>query len=136
MESKKVEFFNTTVEGDAGEANKLLNAFAKAGVNLLAFKAVPVSPGRTRFSLFPDKPEKMIEGAKKAGLKLEGPHTAVLVKSISDEPGECAGIFGKLSRAGIHVYEAAGIADIKEGYGVVLYLKPEDCEKAAVALRS
>jgi hypothetical protein len=37
---KRVEYYNTTVEGHAGEASKLLSLFADVGVNLLAFKAV------------------------------------------------------------------------------------------------
>ena len=51
---KKVEYFNITVDGYAGEGSKLLFVFAGEGVNLLAFKAVPMEPTRTRFSLIPD----------------------------------------------------------------------------------
>ena len=39
---KRVEYYNTTVEGQAGEASKLLSLFADVGVSLLAFKAVPL----------------------------------------------------------------------------------------------
>jgi hypothetical protein len=76
----------------------------------------------------------MKDGAKKAGLNLDGPHAALIIKGYNDEPGECAGIFKKLSQADINIYESSGIADIKESYGVVLYLKQEDCEKAMTAL--
>ncbi|MGE5838663.1 MAG: hypothetical protein ACM34H_01930 [Deltaproteobacteria bacterium] len=130
---KRVEYYNTTVEGQAGEASKLLSLFAGAGVSLLAFKAVLLEPGRTRFTLFPNDGVKMTEGAKKAGLKLDGPYSALLIEG-DDESGALADIYEKLSQADIHVRESSGIADIKGGYGVVLYLKPEDCEKAAAAL--
>ena len=76
----------------------------------------------------------MINGAKKAGLILDGPHSAILIKSNSDEPGECANIFKKLSQADIKVGESSGIADIKDSYGDILYLKSEDCERAISAL--
>ncbi|MBN2215275.1 MAG: hypothetical protein JW723_13640 [Bacteroidales bacterium] len=135
LEIKKVEYYNITIAGNAGEAYKLLSGFADAGVSLLAFKAIPAEDKRTQFSLFPDDGSKMKDGAKRAGLDLDGPYTALIVKSNSDEPGECADIFRKLSQAGIYVYESSGIADIKDSYGVVLYLKKEDCEKALEALK-
>jgi len=134
LDIKKVEYFNVIVESNAGEAYKLLSAFANVGVGLFAFKAIQVENKRTQFTLFPNDSSKMIIGAKNAGLKLDGPYSALIIKSYSDEPGECADIFKKLSIAGINVDEASGIADIKDSYGVVLYLKQEDCEKAIAAL--
>jgi hypothetical protein len=130
---KRVEYYNTTVEDHAGAGSKLLTLFAGVGVNLLAFKAVPLEPRRTQFTLFPDDSLKMAAGAKKAGLELDGPHSALLIQG-DDESGALADIYEKLSQADIHVHESSGIADIKGGYGVILYLKQEDCEKAVAAL--
>ncbi|MBN1937726.1 MAG: hypothetical protein JW934_23915 [Anaerolineae bacterium] len=130
---KKVTYYDVTVEDHAGEGYKLLALFAGVGVNLLAFKAVPLGTMRTRFTLFPNDGSKMIDGAKKAGLKLDGPHSALLVQG-DDESGALADIYEKLAQAGIRVNESSGIADIKGGYGVVLYPAPEDCDKAAAAL--
>jgi hypothetical protein len=134
LKIKKVDYFNITVDGNAGEGFKLLSVFAGAGVNLLAFRAVPVEPKRTRFSLFPDDSLKLREGAKKAGLTLDGPHAALIIQGDEDESGACANIHEKLSQAGIVFFESAGIANIKGNYGVVIYLKQEDCEKAIAAL--
>lgn len=135
IEIKKVEYFNITIDSNAGEAYKLLSTFADFGISLLAFKAIPVEIKRTQFSLFPNNSSKMKDGAKKAGINLDGPNAALIIKSNSDEPGECAGIFEKLSQADINVYESSGIADIKDSYGVILYLKQEDCEKALATLK-
>ncbi|MBN1414079.1 MAG: hypothetical protein JW973_03170 [Bacteroidales bacterium] len=135
LDIKKVEYYNITVDGNAMEGFKLLSVFADAGVNLLAFKAVPVEPERTRFSIFPDDISKMNKGANKAGLKLDGPHAALIVKGYDDESGECANIHEKLFQAGIDIYESSGIANIKGSYGIILYLKQEDCEKAVTALK-
>jgi len=131
---KRAEYYNLTVEGHAGEGAKLLSVFAGAGVNLLAFKAVPLDPGRTRFSLFPDDGSKMIAGAKTAGLELDGPHSALLIQGDNDDSGALAGLYAKLAQAGIQVRESSGIADIKGSYGVVLYLGQADCAKALAAL--
>ena len=76
---------------------------------------------------------QMTAGAIKAGLKLDGPYPAVIVTG-DEKPGALAEIYRKLSQAGIQVEESSGIAHINEGYGVVLYLKQEDCDKAVAAL--
>ena len=131
---KRVEYYNIIVEDHAGGGSKLLSLFAGVGVNLLAFKAVPLEPMRTQFTLFPDDGLRMTDGAKKAGLNLDGPHSALLIKGDNDKSGELAGIYEKLSQAVINVSESSGIADIKGSYGVILYLKQEDCEKAVAAL--
>jgi hypothetical protein len=134
LDIKIIEYYNMTVEGHVGEGSKLLSLFADAGVNLLAFKAVALEPMRTQFTLFPDDGSKMNAGAEKAGLNLDGPHSALLIKGDNDESGELADIYEKLSQADINIYESSGIADIKGSYGVILYLKQEDCEKAVAAL--
>jgi hypothetical protein len=133
LDIQKVEYYNVTVDKHAGAAAKLLSQFADVGVSLLAFKAVPLESGHTRFTLFPNDGSKMVAGAKKAGLELDGPHPAVFIRG-DDESGALGDIYEKLSRAEIDVGESNGIADINEGYGVVLYLREEDCEKALLAL--
>jgi hypothetical protein len=130
---ERVEYYNTTVENHAGEGSRLLSVFAGVGVSLLAFKAVRLQSMRTQFTLFPNDGPKMTDGAKRAGLKLDGPHSALLIQG-DDESGALADIYGKLSQAGIDVNESSGIADIKGSYGVVLYLKQGDCDKAVAAL--
>jgi hypothetical protein len=135
LEIRKVEYFNIRVDNNAGEAYKLLSKFANVGISLLAFKAIPVEHKQTQFSIFPNDSSKMKDGAKKAGINLDGPFAALIIKSNSDEPGECAGIFKKLSQVDINVSESSGIADIYDSYGVILYLQQGDCEKAIAALK-
>jgi hypothetical protein len=130
---KKVESYDTTIEGRAREASKQLFLLAGLGVNLLAYKAVPLEPMRTRFTLVANDGSRMTDRAKTAGLKLDGPHYGLLIQG-DDESGALADIYEKLSRAGIDVNEASGIANIKGSYGVVFYLKQEDCDKAIAAL--
>jgi len=131
---KRVEYYYITFEDKVGEGFKLLSVFADVGVNLLAFEAVPLGPMRTQFTLFPDDGSKMTKGAKKAGLTLDGPHSALLIRGDNDEPGALAGIYEKLSQADIHVYASNGIAAIKGGYGVILYFRRKDYEKAVAVL--
>ena len=76
----------------------------------------------------------LTDGAKKAGLELDGPYSAILIKG-EEAAGALAEIYQKLSQAGIQVEEACGIADIHAGYGVILYLKQDDCAKAMRVLK-
>lgn len=135
FEIKQVEYYNITVEGHIGEGSQLLSEFASAGVNLLAFKAVPLELTRTRFTLFPDDSSKIQAGANKAGLTLDGPHAALFIQGDNDESGALADIYEKLSQADIPVTESGGIANIKESYGVILYIRQEDSERAVAALK-
>ena len=130
----QVEYYNITVEGQITNASKLLSAIAGAGVDFHAFKAIPVQPNRTQFTLFAKDSSKMTEGAKQSGLALEGPYSAVLIKD-DEKAGALAAMYEKLSQAGIQVDEACGIADINAGYGVLLYLQQEDCAKAISVLK-
>jgi hypothetical protein len=63
-----------------GEAYQLLSELAEAGVNLLAFSAIPIGPGHTRLVLFPNKMERLVQVAEQLGLVLTGPQRAFLVQ--------------------------------------------------------
>jgi hypothetical protein len=130
----QVEYYNITVEAQITHASKLLSTIAGAGVDFHAFKAIPVSPNRTQFTFFAKDSSKMTAGANKSGLELDGPYFALLIKG-DEKAGALADIYKKLSQAGIQVDEACGIADINAGYGVILYLKQEDCDKAMTVLK-
>ena len=134
LDIKKAEYYNITVDGQLAEGSKMLSVFADAGVNLLAFKAVALEPSCTRFTLFPNDSSKMKDGARKAGIKLDGPYPSIIIKGDTDNSGDLAGIYNKLSQANINVKESSGIADMNGCYGVVLYLESEDCEKALAIL--
>jgi len=130
----QVEYYNITVEDQITNAAKLLSTIAAAGVDFHAFKAIPVKPNRTQFTLFAKDSSKMTAGAKKSGLELDGPYSALFIKG-DEQAGALADIYQKLSQAGIQVGEACGIAAINAGYGVILYLNQEDCDKALTVLK-
>jgi hypothetical protein len=130
---QRVDYYNLEVDEHVAQGAAMLGTIVGAGADFLAYKAVSVRPGRTRFALFPIDGSKLLEGAIKTGLAVDGPHPAVLV--VGDErPGALADIYGRLAQAGIAVEESAGIAHVNDGYGVVLYLRPADCDRAIRAL--
>ena len=53
FEVKQVQYFYASLHDEPGAAYGLLADIAGLGMNLLAFTAVPVGPGRTQLTLFP-----------------------------------------------------------------------------------
>ena len=129
----RVDYFYTTVQDQPGEAYKLLSQLAEFGINLLAFTAVPVGPMRSQFTLFPEETGRLRDAAKKANLVLDGPHPALLVQG-GESLSELAEVHQKLYQAGVNVYASSGVTDGRGTYGYVVYVRPEQYERAASAL--
>ena len=130
---RRVDYFYATVNDPPAEADKLLTLLAELGVSLLAFTALPVGPMRTQFTIFPEDDAKLISAAREAGLDLDGPHPALLVQG-DDELGALASVHSQLQEASVDVYASSGIADGRGAYGYIVYVRPEDFERAADAL--
>ena len=133
FEIRRAQYFHTTVTDQPGEGYKLLSQLADLGLNLLAFTAVPVGPMRTQLTLFPEYPAKMADVAKKAGLALDGPHPALLVQG-DDELGALADIHERLYEANVNVSASSGVTDGRGSFGYVVYLRPDEYERAVAAL--
>ncbi|MDZ7291192.1 MAG: hypothetical protein ONB44_13305 [candidate division KSB1 bacterium] len=130
---RKADYFYTIVKDQPGEAYRLLSQLASLGINLLAFAGMPMGPIRTQLTLFPEDTLKMQDAAKKAGLTLDGPYHALLVQG-DDELGALAKIHMKLYEANVNVYASSGVADGQGSYGYILYVRPDEYERAVEAL--
>jgi hypothetical protein len=132
-EISRVGYYYTTVPDRPGEAYELLSVLSEQGINLLAFAAVPFGPTRTQLTLFPDDSLGMEAEARKAGLALDGPHPALLVRG-DDELGALARIHEKLKSAGVNVFASSGIADGGGSFGYLLYVRPDEFDRAVSCL--
>jgi hypothetical protein len=130
---RRVEYFYTSVRDQPGEAYKLLHLLTELGINQLAFAAVPTGPLHTQLTIFPAQSAKLISEARRAKLDLDGPYPALLVQG-DDELGALADIHRRLYEAGVNVYASSGVADGRGSYGYVIYVRPEDFERAAQSL--
>jgi hypothetical protein len=130
---RRVDYFYATLTDSPGEAYVLLTALAGQGVNLLALTGMPLGPDRTQLTLVPEDRGKLVEASRKAGLALDGPHRALLVQG-DDELGALARVHARLSDARVNVYASLGVTDGKGAYGYVLYIRPEEYERAVKAL--
>lgn len=130
---KRIDYFYCTVEDKHGKGYWLLEHLRQKSVNLVAFTAFPVGSGRSQFDFIPDDAEKLKAATTEAGVALVGPKQAFIVQG-EDDVGAIVDLHRKLSSAGISVYAANGVSSGSSQFGYVLWVKPEDFEKAAQAL--
>jgi hypothetical protein len=130
-----VDYFYVTVQDKPGQAYKLLAELASADVNLLAFGVVPMGTLETQLTLFPEHTGYLANAVDKLGLTLQGPRSALLVQG-DDKLGALTDIHRTLSDAHINIYASNGVTDGKGGYGYIIYVRPEDLEKAAELLNA
>jgi hypothetical protein len=130
---RRVDYFYVAVKDEPGAAYQLLQQMAGLGVNLLAFAAVPTGPHTTQLTLFPEDSHSLQSVAKKSGMTLIGPHGAFLVQG-SDELGALVEVHKKLYDADVNIFSSYGVTDGKCCYGYVIYVRPEEYQKATEAL--
>ena len=130
---RRVDYFYTTLKDEPGEGYRLLSLLAKLDINLLAFTAVPFGPMNTQLTIFPEDTAKLVNEARKAGLKLDGPQAALLVQG-DDKLGALAEVHMKLYEANVNVFASSGVADGKGSYGYVIYVRPDEYNRAVSAL--
>ena len=130
---RRIDYFYTQVRDVPGAAYELLAQLAQLGINLLAFTAIPIGEQSAQLTLFPDDYRHLAAKAAEAGLHLDGPHPAILVRG-DDELGALTRIHEKLYRAGINIYASNGITDGSGSFSYLIYIRPEMYPKAAEVL--
>jgi hypothetical protein len=129
---RRVPYFYVMAPDKAGEGARALRALRDAGVNLLAFSGFPEGR-RSQLDFVPEDPAAFRAAAKKAGWKVTGPKTAFLVEG-EDRPGVAAEILGKLADAKVNVTATDAVCAGGGRFGVLLWVKPGDVNRAAKAL--
>jgi hypothetical protein len=129
---RRVDYFYVEVPDQPGEGVRVLVALKEAGVNLLSFTAFPTGSGKTQLDLVPQDAEALQKAAKNAGLQLSARKQAFFLQG-QDRAGAAGDVLRKLSSAGVNVRAANGAA-APGGFGLILWVAPNDYEKAAKAL--
>lgn len=130
---RRVEYQYVVVPDRPGEGLRVLAALQRAGVNLLAYLGFPVEAGRAQLDLVAENPDALRRVAAQEGWQLSAPKQAFLVQG-DDRVGAAAEHIRKLSEAGINITAAAATAAGAGRYGMVLWVKAEDYERAAQIL--
>jgi hypothetical protein len=131
-EIRQVDYFDVSVPDKPGEAFRLLSEIRKAGVNLLAFCAFPTTSGTAQMDFVPENPDTFREASSKLGWKIGERKRALLVRG-EDRVGAVADIHEKLAREKINITAVQAVSGGNR-YGLILWVKPADQDRARKAL--
>ena len=129
---RKAQYFYITAPDKPGEGARALRTLAEAGVNLVAFSGFPAGR-RSQLDFVPEDPAAFRAAAKKAKWKVTGPKAAFVVEG-EDRPGAVAEILGRLADAEVNVTATDAVCSGAGRFGVLLWVKPRDVNRAAKAL--
>ena len=130
---QKVDYFKVMIPNKKGEAARVLNAFQKEGVDLLAFSGFPRGK-KAQLDFVPKDSQQFVQAAKKSGVKV-GRKKACFVFQGADRTGAIAEILSRLAEAKVNVTALDGVAAGEGRYGAILWVKPADVGKTAKALQ-
>lgn len=130
--ARRVDYYYVTVPDRPGEGKKVLSALKESKVNLLAYLGFPSGNGKAQLDLVPENGGALKKAAEKAGIKLSDVKKAFLIQG-DDRPGAVADSIAKLADANVNVTSAAATC-AAEKYGLVIWVRPADYERAARAL--
>ena len=130
-----MEYYYANVRDELGAAYRFLSQLAELGVDLLAFTAVPSGPALAQFTLVPTDARKLTAQATVASLPLDGPYHAFLVQG-DDELGALADVHDQLVSAGIDIFASSGVSDGRGAFGYLVYVREDQFEQAAAALKT
>lgn len=129
----RVRYYYATVEEIPGQTYAILSQLAACGIDLLAFTAAPVGPKHVQWSLFPSNIKEFEDVAHDIGLPVSVVQDALLVQG-DDRLGALADLHERLSRANVEVYATSGVTTGNERFGYVIYVKPDEIDRAAEAI--
>jgi hypothetical protein len=128
-----VDYFYVTVPDTPGEGQRILSALKGSGVNLLAFLGFPVGGGQSQLDLVPEDADALRAAAEQAGVTLSEAKRAFLIQG-DDRVGAVADAMDKLAGANVNVTAAAATGAGSGRYGMIIWVAPQDYERAAGAL--
>ena len=128
-----VEYYTATVHDRPGEGYWVYSRIQEAGVTLLGASGFPVGTGKAQLSLIPEDPAALVAAAEACECELSPPKRAFLVQGEA-RVGAMADIYRVLEQEGINIVAAQAVAAGSGRWGMMLWVKPADVERAAKAL--
>ncbi len=132
---RKVNYCKLMVSSRAGQGEKVLGAIREAGINMQAFSGFPVGGGKAQVDLVSDDIASIRRLAKKEGWRLSDTRKAFLVQG-SNEVGAIHKVIKKLADAKINVIAADAVAADASRYGMIMWVKPKDYQRATRVLKA
>ncbi len=132
---KKVRYCYVTVPNRSGRGAEVLATLKDAGVNLQAFSGFPVKGGKSQLDLIVDRTGPVSRLARRHGWKLSKVKRGFLIQG-KDQVGAGHRHIARLADHKINVIAADAVAAGQGRFGMILWVKPGDYNRAAKALRA
>ena len=130
---RAVDYFHVMVHDRPGEGYWIHSRLKQSGIRLLACCGFPTGGGRAQLDLVPENPNALLDWARQFEVTLSPRKWAFLIQG-SDRPGVAADIYEKLEHLGINVVATQAVCAGTGGWGMILWVKPGDFERASKAL--
>lgn len=130
---RQVEYYYVEVPDKPGEGARILSGLKEAGVNLLATCGFPTAGGKAQIDLVPENADALRAAAGKLNLRLSENKRAFVIEG-QDRVGAVAEIYERLAKDGVSIHAAQAVTAGSGRYGMILWVKPADHEKARKSL--
>jgi len=130
---RRVDYYYVTVPNTPGEGERILSALKESEINLLAYLGFPSGGGQSQVDLVPEDPASFRQAAERAGLTLSDAKRAFLIQG-DDRVGAVTNTAAKLAEANINITAAAATSAGSGRYGMILWVAPDEYERAAEVL--
>lgn len=132
---RKVNYCYAKVSSRAGQGAKMLAELKKDDLSLLAFSGFPAGGGKAQLDFVTDDLPALRRVAKKHGWRLSKPKKGFLVQG-NDAAGVVHRHVSKLADRRINITAADAVCAGKGRYGMILWVKPKDYNRAARTLKA
>jgi hypothetical protein len=126
---RKVDYYVLHTNDQPGEGAHLLKTLKKHKINLLALTAYPTGGG-SQVELIPERPQQLIDLARRYGWKLSSKKTGFLANG-KDRAGALVKLAETLGKAGINITAVDAISAGSDRYGAIFWVRPKDVARAA-----
>ncbi len=132
---RKVNYCYVRVASRAGQGASVLSTLRAEGVNLLAFSGFPAKGGRSQLDLIPEDMTALRRVARENGWRLSKVKKGFLITG-SDALGAVHRHLDRLAGSRINITAADAVMAGKGRYGMILWVKPKDYNRAARVLKA
>ncbi len=132
---RKVSYCYVTIPSRAGQGASVMGALREEGVNLLGFTGFPVRGRKAQLDLVAEEMTPIRRLARKNGWRLSKVKKGFLMQG-KDDLGAVHRHLRKLADKKISVTGADAVAAGKGRYGMLLWVKKKDYNRAARVLKA
>ncbi len=129
----KIDYYRIEIPDNPGAAVQVLSGLKKAGVNLLACCGFPLGSGKVQIDLVPEHDESFQRAAVRLDLQLSERKRAFLIQG-GDRALAVADTFEKLSVHSVNIVAHQAVSAGQGHWGMILWVEPDDYERASEAL--